>query len=469
MPFPFRCVLVLFPLLIMARTLPAQAGKISAPPEGSTAAWTETWTDDLDAVIARGVIRVLVPCSKMYSLTDRHSRNGFSDALVGAFVAEVNKELGRPALKAVFVPVAEKDLIPALVQGRGDIVAEEVPIAPGKPAGVEFTVPLRRNTTQVLVCGPAAPEISSLENLSARKVLLQPGSLQARHLTRINVRLAAKGLPPALLLPAPEGFNPEDILEMVNAGMAPCTLTDSVTAALWRRILPKLVVHPLPALRDVGKTAWLVRAHNPLLKARVNLFLSGAADLTAKPDPELERGLKSLVYVINPFTPEHSRSISRFEPAFRNAAAEFRLDPRLLLAQGFLESRLNPKAKGAGGPTGIMQILPATARKLGVGDQSLPENNIRAGAKYLRQLMDKAGAGSDTDTENIMLFALAAYNAGPERIRVLRSQAKQRGLDPDRWFDNVEIVAAEQISRAHVQHVGNVYKYYQAFRMNPGN
>jgi membrane-bound lytic murein transglycosylase MltF len=63
------------------------------------------------------------------------------------------------------------------------------------------------------------------------------------------------------------------------------------------------------------------------------------------------------------------------------------------------------------------------------------------------------------------LFAFASYNAGPARIRQLRQEAARRGLNPNVWFGNVELVVAEKIGRETVTYVGNIYKYYIAYRL----
>ncbi len=68
------------------------------------------------------------------------------------------------------------------------------------------------------------------------------------------------------------------------------------------------------------------------------------------------------------------------------------------------------------------------------------------------------------DEFNRMLFALAAYNAGPSRIADLRRRAAGRGLDPNRWFGQVELQAARDIGRETVTYVGNIVKYYVVYR-----
>jgi len=87
------------------------------------------------------------------------------------------------------------------------------------------------------------------------------------------------------------------------------------------------------------------------------------------------------------------------------------------------------------------------------------------GVKFVRVMMNEYYANEPMDQLNKGLFAFASYNAGPARIRQLRAKAAARGLDPNKWFNNVEIVAAENIGRETVQYVANIYKYYLAYQM----
>jgi membrane-bound lytic murein transglycosylase MltF len=112
-----------------------------------------------------------------------------------------------------------------------------------------------------------------------------------------------------------------------------------------------------------------------------------------------------------------------------------------------------------------MQVMPATGKELNVGDIRQVEPNIHAGVKYVRFMMDKYYANEPMDALNTGLFTFASYNAGPGRIAQLRKIAKQRGLDPNLWFNNVEIIAAEKIGRETVTYVSNIYKYYLAYQL----
>ncbi|MEJ2523749.1 MAG: transglycosylase SLT domain-containing protein [Gammaproteobacteria bacterium] len=152
---------------------------------------------------------------------------------------------------------------------------------------------------------------------------------------------------------------------------------------------------------------------------------------------------------------------------FRKYGEKYGLDPLLLVAQGYQESELDHSRKSSAGAVGIMQMLPSTARdkNVGIADITGLENNIEAAAKYLSWIMDRYFNDPDMPRLQRELFALAAYNAGPARVARLRREAEQQGLDPDEWFNNVEIIAARRIGRETVQYVANIYKYYLAYEV----
>jgi membrane-bound lytic murein transglycosylase MltF len=114
-----------------------------------------------------------------------------------------------------------------------------------------------------------------------------------------------------------------------------------------------------------------------------------------------------------------------------------------------------------------MQIKPSTAADPSVGIRDVEtnaDNNVHAGVKYLRFVVNQYFKDAKMDSTNKLLFAFASYNAGPARIDKLRKQAETQGLDPNVWFRNVEYVAAKDIGQETVQYVSNIYKYYFAYR-----
>ena len=150
---------------------------------------------------------------------------------------------------------------------------------------------------------------------------------------------------------------------------------------------------------------------------------------------------------------------------FEKYGRQYGFDPLMLAAQGYQESQLNQSARSHVGAIGVMQIMPATGAQLGVGDINVTEPNIHGGAKYMDQLMTKYFPDAKFSEGNRPLFAFASYNCGPGNVSKARKEAAKRGLDPDKWFNNVEIVVAEKIGTETTTYVRNIYKYYVAYRL----
>jgi membrane-bound lytic murein transglycosylase MltF len=150
---------------------------------------------------------------------------------------------------------------------------------------------------------------------------------------------------------------------------------------------------------------------------------------------------------------------------FEKYGKQYGFDPLMLAAQGYQESQLNQNAKSAVGAIGVMQLMPTTGEQMKVGDVHVTEPNIHAGAKYMDMLMSQYFQDAKFSEGNRPLFAFASYNCGPGNVAKARKEAEKRGLDPDKWFNNVEIVVAEKIGTETTTYVRNIYKYYVAYRL----
>ena len=151
---------------------------------------------------------------------------------------------------------------------------------------------------------------------------------------------------------------------------------------------------------------------------------------------------------------------------FRKYGEQYDMDFLLMAAQGYQESTLDQNAKSPVGAIGVMQVMPATGKELKVGDITQLEPNIHAGVKYMRFMIDHYYKDEPMDQ----------LNKGAVHVRVLQRRArrgcascaarpKQRGLDPNVWFGNVERIASERIGRETVTYVSNIYKYYVAYKL----
>jgi membrane-bound lytic murein transglycosylase MltF len=278
--------------------------------------------------------------------------------------------------------------------------------------------------------------------------------------------LRRKGLGEIELEPADEALETEDLLEMVSAGLLAITVADDYLAEFWSQVYDKLTLHPELKVRSGGRIAWAFRKNSPQLATVVNDFVRGHKKGTLMGNILLKRYWQSTRWVANPLM---DGDLDRFEEMasyFRKYAEQYGLDWIMVAAQGYQESGLDQSRRSRAGAVGVMQLLPSTARdkNVNIPDVENLESNIHAGVKYLRFILDRYFAGTDLTVLDQHLFAFAAYNAGPARVAGLRRLAEQKGLDPDVWFRNVEVVAAQEIGRETVQYVSNIYKYYLAYR-----
>jgi membrane-bound lytic murein transglycosylase MltF len=162
---------------------------------------------------------------------------------------------------------------------------------------------------------------------------------------------------------------------------------------------------------------------------------------------------------------EDHRRYRQLIDIFNKYGKQYNFEPMMLAAQGYQESTLNQDAKSPVGAIGVMQVMPATGAELKVGDIHKVEPNIHAGAKYMDQLMTRYFQDARFDEQNRTLFAFASYNCGPGNISKMRKETEKRGLDPNQWFNNVEVVTAEKIGIETTTYVRNIFKYYVAYKL----
>jgi len=260
-------------------------------------------------------------------------------------------------------------------------------------------------------------------------------------------------------------FEDDDILEMVNAGLAPITVVDDYLAEFWSQVFTGTMVHKNVVVRTGGRLAVAFRKENPKLRKTVNEWIRKHPEGDAFRNIVERRYLQNVGYVKNAAAEAERRKLEAVAAIFKKYGAQYGVDYMLMAAQGFQESTLDQNVKSPVGAIGVMQVMPPTGKELNVGDISKVEPNIHAGVKYMRFMMDQYFKDEPMDDLNKELMTFAAYNAGPGRLRQLRRETAERGLNPNLWFNNVERVASERIGRETVTYVSNIYKYYVTYRL----
>jgi membrane-bound lytic murein transglycosylase MltF len=447
--------------------IPATASPYDALPDSARLAMDKPFTGDFDAMVERRAIRVAVTFNRTHYFVDKGQERGLTHESLKLFENDLNADLKTGNLKVhvVPVPMSREQLYPALASGTVDMVAAMVTVTPEREALVAFSEPTRTNVSQVVVTGPGAPSITSVDDLAGQEVFVRKGSIYDESLVRLNAQLKARGKPPVVITAAPDVLEDDDVLEMVNAGLAPITVVDDYLAEFWSQVFTDITVHRDVTLRSGGALAVAFRKENPRLREVVNTWLRKHGKGDAFRNVIERRYLQSVKYAKGAAADAERRKLQAAVELFKKYGAQYNLDYLLMAAQGYQESTLDQSVRSPVGAIGVMQVMPPTGKELNVGDITEVEPNIHAGVKYVRFMMDHYFKDEPMDDLNKGLMTFAAYNAGPGRVRQLRREAEKRGLNPNVWFGNVERVASERIGRETVTYVSNIYKYYIAYRL----
>jgi membrane-bound lytic murein transglycosylase MltF len=464
--FALSSLLLLLPpcfhtrLSSLARTTPSKPSTsqhVSAP-----ALQAPPWTGDFDAMLKRRFIRVLVASSKTQYYVINGVQHGSSYEFLKAFEQWVNQKYPQQdkslRFHVVFVPVSRDQIFPSLTAGRGDLAVGTLLITPERLKIVDFSDPRVTGVKEIAVTGPCSPGLHSLEDLSGQEVSVRKSSSHWEHLEALNEKFRGEGKALVKLRAAPEDLEDEDLLEMLNAGLLPIVVTDAYLPKIWQQFYTNIKANSDVMLSDSGQIAWAMRKNSPQLMAAVNLFVKTHKQGTEFGNSVIARYGQSARALKNAVAPGELKKFQETAAFFQKYAMEYNLDYLLVMAQGYQESTLDQNAKSQVGAIGVMQLMPPTGDQMKVGDIRQEEANIHAGVKYIRFMVDRYFANEPMDETNKALFAFAAYNAGPGRIHSLREEAAKKGLNPNVWVDNVELVAAARnwhgdshLRRQHLQ------------------
>jgi membrane-bound lytic murein transglycosylase F len=391
------------------------------------------FTGDLDGIVKRGELRVITRNNAVSYFLDRGQPRGFDYELAAMLAKQLKVRL------AMVVPPAHDLMVPWLLEGRGDVIAASYTVTPDRAQLVDFSRPYLR-VQEMVVQRSGEPRLTSLAQLEGRRITVRPGSSYARTLARLQPQFRFT------VVQAAEDQETEELIDAVASGKADLTVADShiLQAELATRH-DVVGAFPLePSRKDI---AFAARVGNPKLVAAVNAFVK-----------RVDRGLEfNLAYrrtfESRPEVPAQrsettgTSGVSPFDAIFQKLAPRYGFDWRLTAAQAYQESRFDPRARSREGAVGLLQILPRTAKGLGFTRLTDPEECTHAGIAYLAELMDRLEP--DLAVQQRVRFALAAYNVGLGHVSDARRLAGEQGLDPNRWFGNVEKAMLELQKPVH--------------------
>ena len=334
-------------------------------------------------------------------------------------------------LQVVVVP-NEDDLVDWVVDGRADIAGASTTITQDRlQRGVEFSTPFLE-TTEKIISNRNTPKMDTIADLQGRTLTLRAYSSfieTARELRESGIDIRVQ------VAPATMSF--EEILNHVAEGLFEATIEDGYIADIQTALRPELVIGL--QVNEGQQQGWMVKQGHKDLLRRVNRFLKRFSKseefdklLTAyfKPDPHLTQKIAARVIPGQPLSP--------YDKIVQSSSLEHDFDWRLIVAQMWQESNFNPNAVSPVGAQGLLQVMPRTGEDMGYPPPLFdPEKNVKAGVKYMEWVRNRFKDPLPASEQ--LWFTLASYNAGLGHLLDAQRLAEELGLDPSKWFDNVEV------------------------------
>ncbi len=386
----------------------------------------DTYLDDLTAIKKRKVLRVLLRNNAASYFLWRGELLGFEFELAKEFAKQHGLRL------EVVVPPTHGELLTWLQSGKGDIAAGFLAVNEIRSQlGIAYSNPYHF-ASELVVTRSGEKEMLGPQDLAGRTLVVRPSS--AYWMTLDKLRQEGIDLN---LKTAPEDMETEDIIARVATGEYDLTVADGHILDIeltWRSDIT--AAFPLGEKVAHG---WAVRPENLELLAAINRFFKKEYrgvfyNITYKKYFKNPRKIRA--HVKHRLDNEEVKTLSPYDDLVRKYADRFDFDWRMVVAQIYQESRFNPNAKSWAGALGLMQIMPRTAKQMGVERLRDPESGVRAGMKYLNWLRDRFEP--DLPVAVRTWFVLAAYNAGIGHVLDARRLARRKGWDANRWFGNVE-------------------------------
>jgi len=380
---------------------------------------------DLREIKKRQFLRVLTRNNPACYYIHRGVSMGFEYELIKKFAKMNNMEI------LIIVPPEWDDMIPWLLEGRGDIIAGSMALTkkrkniPGIAFGKTYY-----SLQQALFCKKSDCSIKTLSDLKNREVFVRKNSVYWDTLEELQ----QKGVK-FKLSPAPQSMETYEIIEAVEKGKFDLTVADKKFIEFAK------VGHKISAPLLIGdelRYAWAVRRENSELKQAVDNFFKKEyrGEFYNILYKRYFKNSKSVRKYENSATEKKSSKLSEYDHIIKKYAKQYNLPWHLIAAQIFQESHFDPKAKSWCGTIGLMQLTKRTAKEMKCKNIYNSEENIKAGTKYMHHLYSRiheSVKGIDR-----ICFTLASYNGGYGHILDARKLAEQLNLNPDKWFNNVE-------------------------------
>jgi membrane-bound lytic murein transglycosylase F len=393
---------------------------------------------DLEAIKEDGVLHAIT----IYNSTSYFLYKGVPMGFEYELLSRLAKNLG---LK-LKITIAEDidDLFDMLNNGKGDLIAYGLTITEPRKKLVSFTEN-HYVTHQALV--QRMPDnwrslpgykidkqlISNTLELSNDTVWVRENSSYAERIKNLENEIGAD-IPVAHIN---GNVTTDEIIKMLVDGEIERTVADYNIASINKTYYPILNIDTRVSFSQ--RIAWAVRQNSPDLLKAINKWINKekkSDDYYVIYNKYFKNTRSNRSRIKSDFYSKNSNKISKYDDIIKENASKLGWDWRFLSSQVYQESRFDPTAESWAGATGLIQLMPATAKEVGVSNNNNPEQNIRGGVKYLDRMRDNFEAVEDSIQK--VKFTLAAFNCGAGHVYDAMRLAEKHGKNPNIWDENVE-------------------------------
>nr|WP_216611936.1 lytic transglycosylase F [Vibrio sp. RE86] len=425
---------------------------------------SKPYLGDFQDLKKRGVIRVLVSADLGFYYIEGGKPKGIVAEMLYHFEKSIKKQ--HPFVNVQVIPISRDDLLESLKVGYGDVAVANLTITDRRKKHVDFSDPVIKDGQEWIITSKSQAPMTSLADLSGQEIWVRGSSSYFESLQKVNQHLDSLDMPPIHINFIEETLQDYELIEMVNKGFINATVLDSHKAKMWENVMDNITLHRDLPIRKGSEIAWALRHDSPQLKTEINRYIAKAKSGTLLGNVIYRRYIENTRWLSRALDDNKLEKLANLSHLFEHYSDIFGFDPLMVSAQSYQESGLDQRKVSHRGAVGVMQVLPSTAKDRNVNIKNIHqvENNIHAGVKYLSFIHKRYFDDENISLDDQIYFSLAAYNAGPAKIRKIRKLAKEYGYDPNKWFKNVEIVARRHISREPVHYVANINRYYVIYK-----
>jgi len=393
---------------------------------------------DLAEIKKDGVLHAITTYSSTSYFLYKGMPMGFEYELLSRLAEDLDLELK--------ITIAENfnDLITKLNKGEVDLIAYGLTITEPRQKQVSFTE-YHYVTHQTLVQRMpenwrSLPGYKIDQNVISNTLELIDDTVWVRENTSYAQRL--KNLQDEIGEEIPiehiEGnINTDEIIRMVVNGEIDRTVADYNIASISKTYYP--ILHIDTRISFSQRIAWAVRQNSPDLLKAINNWIAKekkSDDYYVIYNKYFKNTKAYRSRVQSDFYSKNSNKISQYDEIIKENASKIGWDWRFLCSQVYQESRFDPKAKSWAGAGGLIQLMPATAKEVGVSNRLDPAQNVSGGVKYLDKMRDKFESVKDSIQK--VKFTLAAFNCGAGHVFDAMRLAEKHGKNPNIWDENVD-------------------------------